>query len=85
MFFQGNPSPPFHQCEALHHWYLHKPAFPRKYYYRESYVNPDNPNGAYRVSVDKTYPNGYYMPGEPSRPYDYFQTRYYDEDEQYVR
>lgn len=71
--------------KALHHWYFHKPAFPRKYYYRKSYVNPDNPNGEYRVSVDKTYPNGYYMPGEPSRPYDYFQTRYYDEDEQYVR
>ena len=66
------------------------PTFPIKYKYGIKYTQEGdhglpNSNGPYKFYLEETYPNGYYMPGEPGRPYDYFEKRYYDEDPWCVR
>ena len=76
--------------QVMDHIGYRSPTFPIKYKYGIKYTQEGdhglpNSNGPFKFYLEKTYPNGYYMPGEPGRPYDYFEKRYYDEDPWCVR
>lgn len=48
-------------------------TYPYKYTYKSDFID-----GKWKWVVDKTYPNGYYYPGEPGKAYNHYEHKWYD-------